>query len=129
MFCDPEPQPARTVVFKKLCLLIALLCLAACAPRSSQTNDPAAPPVLSPDQQMANFLGDSHPGASASFSGTSYGDYVTVTTREDYISALGELCREGLVNSSGGITRIAVCRDKKEQAWRLAPRIFPQGAL
>lgn len=78
---------------------------------------------------MANFLGDSHPGASASFSGTSYGDYVTVTTREDYISALGELCRESLVNNSKGITRIAVCRDKKEQSWRLAPRIFPQGAL
>lgn len=116
-------------MFKKFCLLIPLICLAACAPRSEQAAAPEIQPVLSPDRQMANFLGDSHPGASASFSGTIYGDYVTVTTREDYISALGELCREGLVNSSGGITRIAVCRDKKEQAWRLAPRIFPQGAL
>ena len=114
---------------KRLLPFVVCLLLAACAPRNNDQAAPANQPVLSPDQQMANFLGDSHPGASASFSGTSYGDYVTVTTREDYISALGELCREGLINSSGGITRIAVCRDKKEQAWRLAPRIFPQGAL
>lgn len=114
---------------KRLLPLIVCLMLAACAPRSEQASVPEHQPPLSPDQQMANFLGDSHPGASASFSGTSYGDYVTVTTREDYISALGELCREGLVNNSKGITRIAVCRDKKEQSWRLAPRIFPQGAL
>lgn len=114
---------------KRLLPLLVCLLLAACAPRNDQAVAPADQPVLSPDQQMANFLGDSHPGASASFSGTSYGDYVTVTTREDYISALGELCREGLVNNSKGVTRIAVCRDKKEQSWRLAPRIFPQGAL
>lgn len=114
---------------KYLLPLAICLLLAACAPRHEQANDPAAQPVLSSDQQMANFLGDSQPGASASFSGTSYGAYVTVTTREDYISALGELCREGLVNGSGGITRIAVCRDKEGQQWRLAPRIFPQGAL
>lgn len=114
---------------KYLLPLAICLLLAACAPRNEQANDPMAQPVLSPDQQMANFLGDSQPGASASFSGTSYGAYVTVTTREDYISALGELCREGLVNGSGGITRIAVCRDKEGQQWRLAPRIFPQGAL
>ena len=114
---------------KRLLPLVVCLLLAACAPRNNDQAAPANQLILSPDQQMANCLGDSHPGASASFSGTSYGDYVTVTTREDYISALGELCREGLVNSSGGITRIAVCRDKKEQAWRLAPRIFPQGAL
>lgn len=114
---------------KRLLPLLVCLLLAACASRSDHAVAPTDQPVLSPDQQMANFLGDSHPGATASFSGTSYGDYVTVTTREDYISALGELCREGLVNGSGGITRIAVCRDKKEQSWRLAPRIFPQGAL
>lgn len=114
---------------KYLFPLTICLLLAACAPRNEQANDLTAQPAISPDQQMANFLGDSQPGASASFSDTSYGDYVTVITREDYISALGELCREGLVNSSGGITRIAVCRDKEEQAWRLAPRIFPQGAL
>lgn len=114
---------------KRFLLVLFCLLLSSCAPRSEQAAAPEIQPVLSPDQQMANFLGDRQPGASASFSGTSYGDYVTVTTREDYISALGELCREGLVNSSGGITRIAVCRDKKEQAWRLAPRIFPQGAL
>lgn len=114
---------------KHLLPLFVCLLLAACAPRTDQAVAPADQPVLSPDQQMANFLGDSHPGASASFSGTSYGDYVTVTTREDYISALGELCREGLVNNSKGITRIAVCRDKKKQSWRLAPRIFAQGVL
>lgn len=115
---------------KRLCsTMFVCLLLAACAPRSDQTSAPEHQPLLSPNQQMANFLGNSHPGASASFSGTSYGDYVTVTIREDYISALGELCRKGLVNSSEGITRIAACRDKKEQSWRLAPRIFPQGAL
>ncbi len=114
---------------KHLLPLVFCLLLAACAPRSQQAPDSAAQPVLSPDQQMANFLGDSQPGASASFSGTSYGTYATVTVRDDYISALGELCREGIVNSSGGISRIAACRDKKEQQWYLAPRIFAQGAL
>lgn len=114
---------------KYLLPLAICLLLAACAPRNKQATDPTAQPVLSPDQQMANFLGDSQPGDSSSFTGTSYGAYATVTVREDYISALGELCREGLVNNSAGISRIAACRDKKEQQWRLAPRIFAQGAL
>lgn len=110
-------------------LVFFMLILAACAPRKNKPADIPVPPVPSPDQQMADFLGDSQPGASASFSGTSYGENVTVTIRDDYISALGELCREGLVTNSTGTTRIAACRDKEARRWRLAPSIFPKGAL
>lgn len=114
---------------KRFLLVFFLLILAACAPRKNKPVDLPAPPVPSPDQQMADFLGDSLPGTSASFAGTSYGANVTVTIRDDYISALGELCREGLVTNSGGTTRIAACRDKEHKQWRLAPSIFPKGAL
>ena len=116
---------------KQALLLVACLLMVACAPRSEQTRaavpDPA---VLSPDQQMADFLGSGQPGTAASFSGTSYGAHGTVTVREEYVSALGELCREGLLNGSGGTTRIAACRDREgKHAWRLTPAIFGQGAL
>ena len=114
---------------KRLLFVISQLLLVSCAPRQNKPADLPEPTVPSPDQQMADFLGDSQPGASASFAGTSYGENVTVTIRDDYISALGELCREGLVTNSGGTTRIAACRDKKAKQWRLAPYIFPKGAL
>lgn len=114
---------------KRLLILVFCLLLTACATRNQQVAAPSAQPEMSPDQQMADFLGGSQPGSSASFSGTSYGALVTVTSRENYISALGELCREGLVKGYGGITRIAACRDKEESQWHLSPNIFPQGSL
>lgn len=116
---------------KYLLLCVFCLLLVSCAPRSSKPVNTEQTPqaVLSPDQQLALFMGESQPGLSASFTGTSFGETVTATTRDAYVSALGEFCREGVASTSGGNTRISACQDKQNNEWRLAPIIFRRGAL
>lgn len=112
-------------------LLLILFCLlSACAPSGQQAaKQTLDSPQTTPDQQLADFLGTAHTGTSAAFSGSSLGQTVTVTTQSVYISALGELCREGLAATPRGTTRIAVCRENETAPWRLAPAIFGQEAL
>ena len=114
-----------------LLLLLCLLCvtLVSCAPRQPLSTEPEQAPVLSPDQQLAQFLGESAPGSSSAFANTSLGNSVTVTTQGAYVSGLGEFCREGVAATNQGKTRIAACQDRKTEAWRLAPAIFGHGAL
>lgn len=114
---------------KRILPLIFCMMLAACAPQNQQTTTTAPAPAPSPDQRMANFLGTAVTGTSASFSGTSLGSSVTVTAKDVYVSALGELCREGLATTSHGLTRIAACRKDENTPWQLAPAIFGKEAL
>lgn len=114
---------------KRTTLFIFCLLLAACAPQNQQTAAPAPEAVPTPDQRMADFLGTAVTGTSATFSGTALGKSVTVTAKDVYVSALGELCREGLATTSHGLTRIAACRKDKEAPWQLAPAIFGKEAL
>lgn len=115
---------------KRVLPILFCMLLAACAPQNQQTAasapEAAAP---SPDQRMADFLGTAHTGTSASFSGTTLGGSVTVTAKDVYISALGELCREGLATTPHGLTRIAACRKTETAPWQLAPAIFGKEAL
>lgn len=114
---------------KRVLPIIVCMVLAACAPQNPQ---PAAPPpeaAPSPDQRMADFLGTAVTGTSASFSGTTLGNTVTVTAKDVYVSALGELCREGVATTSHGLTRIAACRKDETAPWQLAPAIFGKEAL
>lgn len=112
---------------KQLVPLILCLLMAACAPQNRQVS-PEEAPAPAPDQQMVTFLGTAHTGATAAFSNTTLGS-VTVTAKDVYISALGELCREGLAITPRGNTRIAVCRKDENAPWQLAPTIFSEGAL
>ena len=105
------------------------LTLTACASKTPLSTEPEQAPVLSPDQQLAQFLGESAPGSSSAFANTSLGNSVTVTTQGAYVSGLGEFCREGVATTNQGKTRIAACQDRKTEAWRLAPAIFGHGAL
>lgn len=112
---------------KQLVPLMLCLLMAACAPQNRQVSlkEEAAP---SPDQQLITFLGTAHTGTTAAFSNTTLGS-VTVTAKDIYVSALGELCREGLAITPRGNTRIAVCRKDENAPWQLAPTIFCEGAL
>ncbi len=114
---------------KRVLPLLFCMVLAACAPQNHQTKTSAPVPPPSPDQQMANFLGTAVTGTSASFSGTTLGNSVTVTAKDVYVSALGELCREGVATTSHGLTRIAACRKDEASPWQLAPAIFGKEAL
>ncbi len=113
---------------RALSLLFCML-LVACAPQNRQPTAPAPAPTLSPDQRLADFLGTAVTGTSASFSGTTLGSSVTVTAKDVYVSALGELCREGVATTSHGLTRIAACRKDETAPWQLAPAIFGKEAL
>lgn len=122
---------------KKIECLIALACLCfalgACAPKSGTTSvepvDATLQAELSPDQQLADFLGESVPGITQVFSETSLGPSVRVTAQNGYVSALKEFCREGVASTPRGSTRIAACKDVKTERWKLAPVIFGEGAL
>lgn len=116
---------------KRVLPVLFCMILAACAPLNRQTTTPAPTPAPapSPDQRLADFLGTAVTGASASFSGTTLGSSVTVTAKDVYVSALGELCREGLATTSHGLTRIAACRKDETAPWQLAPAIFGKEAL
>lgn len=114
---------------KRVLPFIFCILLAACAPQSPQTAAPAPEAAPSPDQRMADFLGTAVTGTSASFSGTTLGNSVTVTAKDVYVSALGELCREGVATTSHGLTRIAACRKDEASPWQLAPAIFGKEAL
>lgn len=115
---------------KRVLPIIFCMLLAACAPQNRQTTtSPDPTPTPSPDQQLANFLGTAVTGTSASFSGTTLGNSVTVTAKDVYVSALGELCREGVATTSHGLTRIAACREDETSPWQLAPAIFGKEAL
>lgn len=113
---------------KRVLPILFCMVLAACAPQSLQTTT-STPQEPSPDQRMANFLGTAVTGTSASFSGTTLGNSVTVTAKDVYVSALGELCREGVATTSHGLTRIAACREDETSPWQLAPAIFGKEAL
>jgi len=105
---------------KRLLPLVVCLLLAACAPRNNDQAAPANQPVLSPDQQMANFLGDSHPGASASFSGTSYGDYViSLPSVNSAVKVLSTALE------ASPVSRSAVTRKSKHGVW--LPVFFLRG--
>ena len=114
---------------KRVLPFILCILLAACAPQSPQTTAPTPEAAPSPDQRMADFLGTARTGTSASFAGTTLGGSVTVTAKDVYVSALGELCREGVATTPRGLTRIAVCRKSETAPWQLAPAIFGQEAL
>lgn len=114
---------------KRVLPILFCMVLAACAPQSQQTTTSTPPQEPSPDQRMANFLGTAVTGTSASFSGTTLGNSVTVTAKDVYVSALGELCREGVATTSHGLTRIAACRKDETSPWQLAPAIFGKEAL
>lgn len=114
---------------KRVLPILFCMVLAACAPQSLQTTTSTPPQEPSPDQRMANFLGTAVTGTSASFSGTTLGNSVTVTAKDIYVSALGELCREGVATTSHGLTRIAACREDETSPWQLAPAIFGKEAL
>lgn len=114
---------------KRVLPLIVCMVLAACAPQNHQTATSAPEAALSPDQRMAEFLGTAVTGTSAVFSGTTLGNSVTVTAKDVYVSALGELCREGIATTSHGLTRIAACRKGENSPWQLAPAIFGKEAL
>lgn len=114
---------------KRVLPLIFCVILAACAPLNRQTTAPAPTQPLSPDQRLADFLGTAITGTSASFSGTTLGNSVTVTVKDVYVSALGELCREGVATTTHGLTRIAACRKDETAPWQLAPAIFGKEAL
>ena len=114
---------------KRVLLVLFCLLLTACAPQNQQTTTSAPEAAPSPDQRMANFLGTAVTGTSASFSGTTLGSSVTVTAKDVYVSALGELCREGIATTSHGVTRIAACRKDENAPWQLAPAIFGKEAL
>lgn len=109
--------------------IIVCVVLAACAPLNQQTAALPTKAEPSPDQRMADFLGTALTGTSASFSGTTLGNTVTVTAKDVYVSALGELCREGVATTSHGLTRIAACRKDETAPWQLAPAIFGKEAL
>lgn len=112
---------------KQFIPLILCLLMAACAPQNRQVS-PEEKPMPTPDQQLASFLGTAHTGATAAFSNTTLGS-ITVTAKDVYVSALGELCREGIAITPRGNTRIAVCRKGEDTPWQLAPTIFCEGAL
>lgn len=114
---------------KRVLPILFCMILAACAPLNRQTTAPAPAPAPSPDQRLADFLGTAVTGTSASFSGTTLGSSVTVTAKDVYVSALGELCREGVATTSHGLTRIAACRKDETSPWQLAPAIFGKEAL
>lgn len=114
---------------KRVLPIIVCMALAACAPQNPQTAAPSPEAAPSPDQRMADFLGTAVTGTSASFSGTTLGNAVTVTAKDVYVSALGELCREGVATTSHGLTRIAACRKNETAPWQLAPAIFGKEAL
>ena len=110
-------------------LIMLLLCTTACTAHKTTnvpTSDVETKRVLSPDDQMAEFIGNAHEGATRTFVATHYGD-VTVTAGRAYHSALNIPCREAYVQ--GGIrTRVSACKDK-ERGWILAPEILGDGAL
>ena len=114
---------------KRVLPLLFCIIFAACAPQNRQTTTPDPAPTLSPDQRLADFLGTAVTGTSASFSGTTLRGSITVTAKDVYVSALGELCREGLATTQRGLTRIAACRSDETAAWQLAPAIFGKEAL
>lgn len=114
---------------KRVLPILFCMALVACAPQNRQTETSAPGPAPSPDQQMATFLGTATTGTSATFSGTTLGNSVTVTAKDVYVSALGELCREGVATTSHGLTRIAACRKDETAPWQLAPAIFGKEAL
>ena len=89
---------------------------------------PDLKPVLSPDQELALFVGENPPGSSASFADTSLAaGTVQATTYDAYVSALGEFCREAVVNDGRGNIKVAACKDKITGQWKLAPAIFLRG--
>ena len=112
---------------KQFVPLLLCLLMAACAPQNRQV-PPEKAPAPTPDQQLVSFLGSAHTGATAAFSNTTLGS-VTVTAKDVYVSALGELCREGIATTSHGLTRIAACRKDEAAPWQLAPAIFGKEAL
>lgn len=116
----------------KYCLsLVLCLLLAGCSLKSGTRQESLTPdlqPVLSPDQQLALFVGDNPPGSTASFADTSLAaGTVQATTYDAYVSALGEFCREAVVDDGRGNVKIAACKDKTTGQWRLAPAIFMRG--
>ncbi|MBQ7738733.1 MAG: hypothetical protein IJT59_03660 [Desulfovibrionaceae bacterium] len=110
-------------------VIMLLLCTTACSTAHKKPNLPTSNQevarVLSPDDQMAEFIGNAREGASRTFMDTSYGT-ATVTAGRAYQSALNIPCREAYVQGSLR-TGIAACKDE-ERGWILAPEIFGDGA-
>lgn len=56
-----------------------------------------------------------------------FGEQVSVTAGEYFVSASGENCRRGSVLSAGHEAEVVVICKQENGFWRLAPRIWGQG--
>ena len=110
-------------------VIMLLLSTTACSTAHKTPNLPTAPEtriVLSPDDQMAEFIGNAVEGSTRTFTDTRYGT-ATVTAGRGYHSALNIPCREAYVQGNVR-TRVSACKDE-QRGWILAPEILGDGAL
>ena len=115
---------------RALALLAGLVC-AACAPQHKQggTVDALEMAPLSPDAALAQFIGESLPDSSASFSQTRLGSGpVLVTVGKNYTSALNQPCRQARAVVNGLPQNLATCQ-QTDGTWALAPDIFADGVF
>lgn len=112
-------------------VVAALLCCTACVPRPEVALPlaEAETRLLTPDAELARFIGQSSEGAAATFSGTRLGSTAGVTVGGAYTSALGLFCRRAQAFTGGmARQRIAACQEAGGR-WVLAPGIFADGAI
>jgi hypothetical protein len=115
-----EDSPIMTMTRLTIVLLCLFLC-GGCVKKHAAVEPAVAvqAPTLSP---MIDFITNAPPGASGWFNDPLYGN-VRVVVGRDYLSALGEECRQALIHvSSSCVETIAMCRH--DGLWVQAPRIW-----
>ena len=98
--------------------LLAGLFLAGCFGGSP----PPAPEPLTP---LVAFMSSAQPAASAQLDDPVFGNGISVTQEEAFLSASGEDCRRAtVVAREREPEMVVVCRAGEGQAWKMMPRIM-----
>ncbi|MCC8179680.1 MAG: hypothetical protein LIP23_02020 [Planctomycetes bacterium] len=75
------------------------------------------------DQAVLEFIGCGSFGQEGRFSDTSWGEYVSVTVGEVYLSALGIPCRRATILNENMLPATVVAMANANGTWSLAPDI------
>lgn len=117
-------------MYKNFCIIALCTMLTGCGLMDEKTVQPLTEP--SNDSPVVVFMTQNEPGASSSLTDGNFGGNVRVTMEESFLSAGNELCKRATVLSSQQEAEIVViCRPAysgDDGAWRLAPRVWGNGA-
>lgn len=111
----------------KLFLFLCICVLPACASKKSQSNSSIySQDALAKETRFASQVGNASKNTPFFLEWTPFDVSSTVIVGQPYISALGETCRQAMLENNGCQKRIAVCQNAETEnlssstpSWRL----------